>query len=93
MSHVRNAGSRRDGMSFWNANARPKLQDSAVRYFRREYAKRLAAGEKRLDVEADITKRIGYTRDTVRAMLRGQSYQWVSPLSEDEQAAMAGSTK
>lgn len=77
--------------NFWSGSmGGVGLQDSAVRYFRKEYERRLAAGEKRTDVEADLTRRIGNSRASVRNMLRGETYQWVSKWSEDELAARGG---
>lgn len=75
-------------MGFWNGKqgGGVQLTDEVVRHFRKKYKERLANGEERVDVERDITAKIGNSRESVRMMLRGESYKWVSEWSDDELA-------
>lgn len=71
-------------MGFWSVNQGVKLTDSMVRAFRRKYNARLARGEDRVRVEREMAKEIGNSRESVRMMLRGESYKHVAEWSENE---------
>lgn len=71
-------------MGFWSVNQGVKLTDSMVRAFRRKYKQRLVDGEDKITVEREMAKEIGNSRESVRMMLRGESYKHVAEWSENE---------